>query len=80
MPRPRHEFQYDVVVIGGGSAGIGAALSAAGCGASVLLVEGRDRLGGNVAQAFVHTICGLFLPSAHNVPVHVHEGIPRVFS
>jgi hypothetical protein len=80
MPRPRHEFQYDVVVIGGGSAGIAAALAASGCGASVLLVESRDRLGGNVAQAFVHTICGLFLPSAHQVPVHVHEGVPRVFS
>jgi hypothetical protein len=80
MPRPRHEFQYDVAVIGGGPAGIAAALAASGCGASVLLVEGRDQLGGNVTQAFVHTICGLFLPSAHNVPVHVHEGVPRVFS
>jgi hypothetical protein len=46
----------------------------------VLLVEGRSQLGGNVAQALVHTICGLFLPSAHNVPIHVHEGLPRFFS
>ena len=80
MPRPRHDFQFDVAVIGGGPAGIATALSAAACGSSVILVEGRDKLGGNVAQAFVHTICGLFLPSAHNVPVHVHEGFPRVFS
>jgi len=80
VQQPKHEWDYDVAVIGGGPAGIAAALAAANSGARVLLVEGDRRLGGNVAEALVHTICGLYLPSAHNVPVHAHEGIPRAFA
>lgn len=78
--RPKNASDYDVAVVGGGPAGIAAALAAANCGARVLLLESHHRLGGNVAQAFVHTICGLYLPSKHNVPIHVHEGIPRAFA
>ncbi len=72
--------RYDVVVAGGGPAGIAAALAAASLGARVLVVERDDRLGGNVAQAFVHTICGLFLPSAEQRAGHAHPGIPRAFA
>lgn len=77
---PKNGSDYDVAVIGGGPAGIATALAAAGCGARVLMVEGHSRLGGNVAQALVHTICGLYFPSKHNVPVHVHEGLPQAFA
>ncbi|MFN2426359.1 MAG: FAD-dependent oxidoreductase [Candidatus Binatia bacterium] len=80
LQRPKPGCDYDVAVIGGGPAGIAAAIAAANCGAHVLLVEGNERLGGNVTQAFVHTICGLFLPSAHNATIYAHEGIPRVFA
>ena len=38
--------QHDVVIVGGGLAGIAAALRFADCGRSVTLVEGRPRLGG----------------------------------
>jgi len=76
----RHGSDYDVAVIGGGSAGVAAALAAANCGARVLLVEADERLGGNVTQAFVHTICGLYLPSAHNAPIYAHDGIPRALA
>lgn len=41
--------RYDVVVVGGGAAGMSAALEASTAGASVLLVEGESRLGGSSA-------------------------------
>ena len=43
----------DVCVIGGGSAGIGAALAAARAGADVILVEKREELGGTSTGAYV---------------------------
>ena len=58
----RGDRQWDVIVVGGGTAGVAAAISAARGGASTLLVERSDVLGGNATQAFVHTFCGLFLP------------------
>lgn len=40
---------YDVVVVGSGAAGLSAALTATEAGASVLLVEGQESLGGSSA-------------------------------
>jgi len=40
----------DVLVVGGGAAGMSAALAAAGAGAHVLLVQRGDRLGGGLAD------------------------------
>jgi hypothetical protein len=51
----------DVVVIGGGSAGIAAAISSARKGATVVLVEKHGMLGGMASTAMVHSICGLYL-------------------
>ena len=68
--------RYDVAVIGGGPAGIAAALGAARAGARTLLVEREARLGGNVAQALVHTICGLFRNDAERaVPLQAGLGM-----
>ncbi len=50
---------YDVVVVGGGPAGIGAALAAARTGARVALVERDTRIGGTTVQAEVVDM-GLF--------------------
>jgi hypothetical protein len=46
---------FDLVVVGAGSGGFGAALAAARLGAEVLLVEKSDWLGGNAARCGVNT-------------------------
>ncbi len=74
--------RFDVVVAGGGTAGIAAALSAARLGARTLLVERGAALGGNATHALVHTFCGLFLSAdvAGGGPVHANPGLPRRFA
>lgn len=60
----------DVLVIGGGSAGVAAALAAARQGADTLLVERHGFFGGAGTASLVHSFCGLYEP--------VTEGAPRV--
>ncbi|MFA0756867.1 MAG: hypothetical protein YPKNTGVA_002396, partial [Candidatus Fervidibacter sp.] len=43
----RKELEADVVVVGGGMAGVCAAIAAARNGASVVLIQDRPVLGGN---------------------------------
>lgn len=62
--------EYDVVVLGGGPAGIAAAASAARGGARVLLVERYGFLGGMGTAAGVTNFCGLF--------ANVHGEVRRV--
>ncbi len=52
--------EYDVVVLGGGPAGIAAAACAARAGAATLLVERYGFLGGMGTAAGVTNFCGLF--------------------
>ncbi len=51
---------YDVVVVGGGSGGIGAAVGAAQAGASVHLIERHPFLGGAATASSVLSYCGFF--------------------
>jgi hypothetical protein len=67
----------DVVVVGGGPAGIAAAQAAAAAGARTRLIEPARELGGNVSQAFVHTICGLYLADESLTPAN--PGFPLAF-
>jgi hypothetical protein len=62
--------EYDVVVLGGGPAGIAAAAAAARNGASTLLAERYGFLGGMGTAAGVTNFCGLF--------ANVHGEIRRV--
>ncbi len=52
--------QFDVVVIGGGSAGFCAAVAAARQGGKVALVEKSNRLGGMGPLAFVLVLAATF--------------------
>jgi hypothetical protein len=71
--------RYDVAVVGAGPAGLAAAVAAARAGAHTLLLEREARPGGNVTQAFVHTICGLYRSDAPQ-PVPAQSGLPLRFA
>jgi hypothetical protein len=69
-------MRFDVAVVGGGPAGIAAALCAAVRGARTVLLEREPTLGGNVANAYVHTICGLYSVDAAGNCEFVNPGFP----
>jgi hypothetical protein len=56
----RVDERYDVVVAGGGSGGVGAAIGAAQAGASVHLLERYPFLGGAAIASSVLSYCGFF--------------------
>jgi len=68
----------DVLIIGGGSAGVAAALAAARQGVTTLLVERHGFLGGAGTASLVHSFCGLYdLPSSPDAAPRVaNPGLP----
>jgi hypothetical protein len=71
----------DVLVIGGGAAGIAAATAAGRAGANVILLERYGFLGGLATAAQVGTVCGLYLrdtAAVHATPVT--NGFPYEFA
>lgn len=60
----RKELPCDVLITGGGIAGVAAALAAGRQGADVILVERNGYLGGTASAAEVGTICGLYFRDA----------------
>ncbi len=67
---------FDVAVIGGGSAGLAAAVTAAREGARTILIERHGYLGGMGTASLVHTFCGLYLLRAEPGAVLANPGFP----
>jgi glycine/D-amino acid oxidase-like deaminating enzyme len=66
----------DVLVIGGGPAGVGAAISAARAGQRVLLAEHYGFLGGAHASGEIGTFCGLYgTITGYDLPSFIGRGI-----
>lgn len=71
----------DVLVIGGGAAGIAAATSAGRAGAHTILLERYGFLGGLASAAWVGTICGLYLRDTTGPEaMPVSGGFPQEFA
>jgi FAD dependent oxidoreductase len=68
-----HDDRYDVVIVGGGAAGVAAAIGARRCGARTLLVETYGCLGGAATMKNVLSYCGLY--TCGEVPRQVVFGV-----
>ena len=68
---------YDMAVIGGGPAGVAAAVAGAGAGATVLLLDQWDRLGGSVAAGLHRCLCGLYSHAPQDPLDTLNGGVQR---
>lgn len=68
----------EVLVIGGGSAGVAAAIAAARQGADTLLIERHAFFGGAGTASLVHSFCGLYdlPPTPEALPKVANPGLP----
>jgi len=64
---PQSAISCDVLVVGGGPAGLAAAAAAGRAGASVALLEHYGFLGGAATASHVGTVCGLYLRDGKSV-------------
>ena len=70
----------DVVVLGGGSAGVAAAVAAARKGLRVMLIERNAYLGGKATAAEVGTVCGLYHFSKNEKSAYIVKGFAKEFA
>lgn len=71
-----HDLSCDVLVAGGGAAGVLCALAAARCGARVILCQDRPVLGGNASSEVRMHICGADCSGGRGEPLktEIREG------
>ncbi|MQR01235.1 FAD-dependent oxidoreductase [Glaciimonas soli] len=66
--RPESLVKTDVLIVGGGAAGVAAAVTAARQGCRVTLVEQYGFCGGGAVAGLSGTVCGLYKASDSNAP------------
>lgn len=67
-------YEYDVVIVGGGTAGVAAATGATQAGARTLLIERNAYLGGEATHSGVAAFCGFFTCGGNPVKVVAGAG------
>lgn len=75
--RPAWDIQTDVLIVGGGAAGVAAAHTAARQGLKVLVLERYGFCGGGAVAGMSGTICGLYL--AHEDRSHAPQRLVHGF-
>ena len=70
----------DIMVVGGGAAGVAAAVAASGKGLKVTLLERCSFLGGKATAAEVGTICGLYAYNTDGNSTYLSKGFARDFA
>lgn len=70
----------DVVVLGGGAAGVSAAVAVARQGLKVALIERNAYPGGKATAAAVGTICGLYQFSKNEKSAYIVKGFAKEFA
>ncbi|MBA4146699.1 MAG: FAD-dependent oxidoreductase [Verrucomicrobia bacterium] len=73
-------MRCDVLVAGGGSAGLAAGIAAARTGAHTVLLERHGSLGGMATAALIHSFCGLYLLRSEPGAVLANPGFPSEFA
>ncbi len=71
--QPKSEKHYDVIVAGGGPAGIGAALASAINGASTLILEGRSQFGGTATAGMWMNFNWIFRSNEEDSRGGIHQ-------
>lgn len=73
-------LETDILIIGGGSAGVAAAVASASQQHKVYLVERLDYLGGKATAAEVGTICGLYKFQKTETSEYIVNGFAKDFA
>lgn len=73
-------IETDILIIGGGSAGVAAAVASASFSQKITLVERLEYLGGKATAAEVGTICGLYKYKKTDASEYIVNGFAKQFA